>query len=201
MIYKFRVVSDEVELFARNIEINAESTFLQLHEAIQASVKFDSTQLASFYIGDKDWTRGQQITLLDMSDADDDTLLMSDVMLTDHIKKVNDNLVYVFDFFNDRAFYVTLAEIKKVDPKAHYPQSIGTIGEAPEQVAIGDFSADMLGADFDYAASTGEEFDLDEFNEHYGYGEDDEEGGEDEDMFGAGGGGSWDSIDDYQDKF
>ncbi len=201
MIYKFRVVSDEVELFARNIEINAESTFLQLHEAIQASVKFDSTQLASFYIGDKDWTRGQQITLLDMSDADDDTLLMSDVMLTDHIKKVNDNLVYVFDFFNDRAFYVTLAEIKKVDPKAHYPQSIGAIGEAPEQVAIGDFSADMLGADFDYAASTGEEFDLDEFNEHYGYGEDDEEGGEDEDMFGAGGGGSWDSIDDYQDKF
>lgn len=201
MIYKFRVVSDEVELFARNIEINAESTFLQLHEAIQASVKFDSTQLASFYIGDKDWTRGQQITLLDMSDADDDTLLMSDVMLTDHIKKVNDNLVYVFDFFNDRAFYVTLAEIKKVDPKAHYPQSIGAIGEAPKQVAIGDFSADMLGADFDYAASTGEEFDLDEFNEHYGYGEDDEEGGEDEDMFGAGGGGSWDSIDDYQDKF
>lgn len=201
MIYKFRVVSDEVELFARNIEIDAESTFLQLHEAIQASVKFDSTQLASFYIGDKDWTRGQQITLLDMSDADEDIKLMSDTVLKDFVKKANDNLVYVFDFFNDRAFYVTLAEIKKADPKAVYPFSTGAIGEAPEQVAIGDFSADMLGADFDYAASTGEEFDLDEFNEHYGYGEDDEEGGEDEDMFGAGGGGSWDNIDDYQDRF
>lgn len=200
MIYKFRVVSDEVELFARNIEIEESCTFLQLHEAIQASVKFDSSQLASFYIGDKDWTRGLQITLLDMSDADEATLLMSDAVLNEHVKKVNDNLVYVFDFFNDRAFYVTLAEIKKLDPKASYPQSTGAIGEAPEQVAIGDFSADLLGADFDYADSTGEEFDLDEFNEHYGYGEDDEEGGEGEDMFGSGGG-NWESIDDYQDRF
>jgi len=198
MIYKLRVVSDEIELFARNIEIDATSSFLQLHEAIQASVKYDSTQLASFYIGDKDWTRGQQITLLDMSDSEDDTLLMSDETLSDHLKKANDNLVYVFDFFNDRAFYVTLADIKENDPKATYPFSSGAIGEAPEQVAIGDFSVDF--ADLDYEDSTGEEFDLDEFNEHHGFG-DDEEGGEDEDMFGGGGGGSWDSIDDYQDKF
>lgn len=200
MIYKFRVVSDEIELFARTIEIESSNTFLQLHEAIQTSVKFDSTQLASFYIGDEDWSRGQQITLLDMADSEDDTLLMSEVCLQDHIKKAHDNLVYVFDFFNDRAFYVTLVEIKKQDKDASYPFSTGAIGEAPEQVAIGDFGAEF-GADFDYADSTGEEFDLDEFNEHYGYGEDGEEDGE-EDMFGGGGGGeSWDNIDDYQDKF
>ena len=40
MIYKFRLLSDEVDNFRRDIEIDSEATFLELHNAILESVKY-----------------------------------------------------------------------------------------------------------------------------------------------------------------
>ena len=50
MVYKFRIVSDEVDNFRREIEIDADSTFLALRNAICDSVGYDKNQMSSFFI-------------------------------------------------------------------------------------------------------------------------------------------------------
>ena len=63
MIYKFRIVSDEVDNFRREIQIDAESTFLDFKNAICESVGFDKNQMSSFFICDNSWEKEKEITM------------------------------------------------------------------------------------------------------------------------------------------
>ena len=54
MIFNFRIVSDEVENFRREIKIDANSTFLDLRNAIYDSVGYDKNQMCSFFLCDGD---------------------------------------------------------------------------------------------------------------------------------------------------
>ncbi len=79
MVYNFRIVSDEVENFKREIKIDADATFLDLKNAICDSVDFDKTQLSSFFICDSNWEKRQEVTLEDMdTTSDQDVYLMED---------------------------------------------------------------------------------------------------------------------------
>ena len=53
MIYKFRIVSDEVDNFKREIAIDADDTFLRLRNAILDSVGYTKDQMDSFFICDE----------------------------------------------------------------------------------------------------------------------------------------------------
>ena len=44
MVYKFRLVSDEVDNFKREIDIDADATFMQLRNVICESVGYDKTR-------------------------------------------------------------------------------------------------------------------------------------------------------------
>ena len=50
MVYKFRLLSDEVEDFRRDIEIDSDATFMELHEAILKSAGYPDDQMTSFFI-------------------------------------------------------------------------------------------------------------------------------------------------------
>ncbi len=50
MIYKFRLVSDEVDNFKREIAIDADDTFLTFRNAICEAVGYDRGQMNSFFI-------------------------------------------------------------------------------------------------------------------------------------------------------
>ncbi|MDR0940754.1 MAG: plasmid pRiA4b ORF-3 family protein, partial [Bacteroidales bacterium] len=113
MMYKLRIISDENELFVRTIEISETDTFLSLHNAIQQACDYDESQMASFFISNDDWDKLQEITLMDMCDEETKTLAMDSTILNEHIKQVDDKLIYVFDFFADRAMVITLTDIVK----------------------------------------------------------------------------------------
>ena len=66
MIYKFRIVSDEVDNFKRVIAIDADDTFESLRNAILESVDYTKDQMDSFFICDEDWSKRTEITLADM---------------------------------------------------------------------------------------------------------------------------------------
>ena len=86
MIYNFRIVSDEVDNFKREIQIDADATFLDLRNAICDSVGYDKTQFSSFFMCDEGWEREQEICLEDMgSDSSQDVYLMEDTPLSDFI--------------------------------------------------------------------------------------------------------------------
>jgi hypothetical protein len=150
MIYRFRLISDENDQFLRVIEIEENDTFLSLHQVILSAVEYDDNQMTSFFVSNKEWEKGTQITLVDMGDDDsDEKLLMDEVKINEHIKSEEDTLMYVYDFIGDKAFYLFLAEIKEEESGIIYPLCTNSMGEAPEQIIYDDEDVkDFLGDDY-----------------------------------------------------
>lgn len=179
MIYKFCIVSDEVDNFKLEIAIDSDDTFLRLRNAILDSIGYTKDQLDSFFICDDDWSKRQEITLAEMdTDSDEDTWLMEDTLLSDFIEEEGQKLIYVFDYLTDRCFFM---EMKEMQPgKSLFdPLCQRKVGKAPKQVidieemnenlakkAATSASLDDLDEDFYGDESFNEdEFDLDGFDD------------------------------------
>ena len=64
MIYRFTIISDEVDDFVREIQIDPEATFYDFHEAILKSVGYANDQMTSFFICDDDWEKEKEENLV-----------------------------------------------------------------------------------------------------------------------------------------
>lgn len=178
MVYKFRLVSDEVDNFKREIDIDADATFLDLRNAICDSVGYDKGQMNSFFLCDDGWEKGREITLEDMgSDSSEDVYLMEDTILSDFIEDEGQRLIFVFDYLTDRAFFI---EMKKSTPGRSLKDPVCTLSMGtppPESVDLNDFEAKIdakataaASADIDeefYGSSeyNDDEFDVEGFDE------------------------------------
>jgi hypothetical protein len=165
-IFKFRVIVDTENDVFRDIEIETDATFEELHRAILDGFDFEEGEMASFYMSNESWEKGLEIPLMDMGDA----MSMLNTKLSDMLSKPSEKVLYVYDFLRMWIFYVELVEVKKDKPSTIYPRVALAYGEAPSQDSK---EMDLFGS----------EFSEDEFNEFHGNsseGDDDEE----EDMFG-----------------
>ena len=113
MVYKFRIISDEVDDFLREIKIDSEASFYDLHEAILKSTGYKDDQMTSFFICDDDWEKETEITLEDMGtgSSEEDTYVMNDTLLNELLEDEKQKLIYVFDPLAERVFFIELAEI------------------------------------------------------------------------------------------
>ncbi len=168
MIFNFRLVSDEVDNFKREIKIDADYTFLDLKNAICDAVGYDKNQLCSFFLCDDRWEKEKEITLEDMgTSSDEDVWLMEDTILSDYIEDEGQRLIFMFDYMTERSFFI---EMKEMIPhkKLKDPLCTLSLGKAPVQLMdINEFEAKV---DAKLAAATVDDIDeefygSDEFNE------------------------------------
>ncbi|MCQ2194664.1 MAG: hypothetical protein MJZ28_06890 [Paludibacteraceae bacterium] len=134
MIYKFILLSDEVDNFMREIQIDSEATFMELHDAILDSVKYGKDQITSFFVCDDSWEKEQEITQIEMDTSSEyDNYVMDDTKLEELISDEGQKVLFVFDMMNERSFFMELREVKTgVDlPVAKCTASKGT---APKQI-------------------------------------------------------------------
>ncbi len=144
MIYKFCIVSDEVDNFKLEIAIDSDDTFLRLRNVILDSIGYTKDQLDSFYICDDDWSKRKEITLAEMdTDSDEDMWLMEDTLLSDLIEDEGQKLIYVFDYITDRCFFM---EMKELQPgkSLRDPLCQRKVGAAPKQFVDIDEMNDAL---------------------------------------------------------
>lgn len=141
MIFKFRIVSDEVANFKREIDIDATSTFLDLKNAICDCVGYDKNQMSSFFICNDDWEKTREITLEDMDvDSDQDVWLMDECVLSDNLDDEGQKLLFDFDYMTDRNLYMELREIV-TGRVLKDPVCTLSLGQAPPQfVDIEEFT-------------------------------------------------------------
>lgn len=133
MIYKFRLLSDEAENFRRDIEIDSEASFHELHKAILDAVEYPDDQMTSFFICNNNWIKEVEITLEDMgSRSDEDNYVMSETIIGDLIEEEKQRLVYVFDPLGDRVFYMELSKIE-FGQDLDAPRCVKSVGEPPVQ--------------------------------------------------------------------
>ena len=133
MVFRFLILSDEVEDFKREIQIDADATFFDLHNAILASVNYKEGEMSSFFICDDNWEKEQEITLVEMdTSSDEDSYIMEASTLNDFLEDERQKLMYVFDYLTERAFFMELREI--ITGKS-LPQAVCTKpeGEPPAQ--------------------------------------------------------------------
>lgn len=112
MIFKFSLVSDEVADFRREIQIDGDDTFFELHKAIMECTGYEDTEVTAFYLCDDWWKRKQEITSIEMdTDSDVDCFVMEDETLSDWLDEEKQKLMFVFDYKGDRGFYMVLSEM------------------------------------------------------------------------------------------
>lgn len=134
MVYRFRIVSDEVENFRREIEIDADSTFLALRNAICESTGYDKGMPSSFFVCDDGWERDVQISLEEVeSDSSEDVYLMEDSVLSDFVEDEGQRLLFAFDY--DAPERVLYMELKETEPgrTIYDPLCSVSRGKAPAQ--------------------------------------------------------------------
>lgn len=137
MVYKFVVLSDEDESFVREFEFLDTHTLFDFHHLIQDELEFDKSQMASFFLATDNWEKEEEFTLFDMGTG---SSTMETAVLEEIIFKKNQKLLYVFDFFNERALFVEYTgEIKELQGR-EYPLCTNSKGLPPKQVIFGGTS-------------------------------------------------------------
>lgn len=113
MIYKFRIISSESEDFIREVAINSDSTFHDLHMFLVDELNYDSSQMTSFFLTDQNWHKETEVTLIDMTDGlDTEIKVMDKINLGQLITEKKQRLLYVFDQFAERSLFLELFEFK-----------------------------------------------------------------------------------------
>ena len=166
MVYRFTIISDEVDNFRREIQIDSDATFLDLHNAILKSAGYPNDQMTSFFICDDNWEKETEITLEDMGTSSDmDSWIMEETPLSELLEDEKQHMLYVFDPLADRAFFIELSEIitgKSLD------EAICTksVGDAPQHVLDFDqlMATQVAATDLDDSFGDDEDFDLDEID-------------------------------------
>ena len=137
MIYLFRIISDENPIFFRDLVADSSDTFLKFHHTLQKDLGYDPTQLASFFLTNHQWEKQQEITLIDMMpDPGISTFTMDQTTLGEHLQDLNQRMIYVFDFFSDRAFFIELIETSDETSPKETPFIGHSKGDPPPQLAL-----------------------------------------------------------------
>lgn len=148
-IIKYKV-SDENE-FVREIELKDDSTFLDLHTAIQKACKYDPSLITMFYITDENWEVSdepeKEILLERMDDKTQaDCLLMEDTPLNFVKPAKGMKYLYMYDLLSENCFFVEIIEIRNYtakDEKTKFPKCTRAEGIPPQQITLDDINEDF----------------------------------------------------------
>ena len=140
-IYTFRAISQEEEDFVLELELRSNQTFHDFHKSIQKELKYDGQQMASFYLTNYKWEKEKEVTLFEMFSEKGNgngLLTMDSTLLEDYLNIEKSRLLYIHDFFFDRAFNIELISIDKPNGSLQYPKCKRLEGKVPEQIMMQD---------------------------------------------------------------
>ncbi|MBO5661150.1 MAG: hypothetical protein J6R93_01565 [Tidjanibacter sp.] len=141
MIFKFRMLSDESDVFVRDYEVRYDMNLLEFNDFICDDLGYDNSGMTSFFLSDRQWLKLREFTLMDMGDgmggydADDSDrpLPMEQVLLGQLVRDNYDRLIWLFDMFGDRAYYLEMIEAKHAEEGVEYPRTLFAHGEPADQ--------------------------------------------------------------------
>lgn len=165
MIYRFTIISDEVDDFVREIQIDPEASFYDFHEAILKSVGYANDQMTSFFICDDEWEKETEITLEEMDNSSDtDNWVMRETKLNELIEDEKQKLIYIFDNMTERCFFIELSEII-TGKEQKTPECTRKEGLPPEQTVDFEEATTAAGSlDMDENFYGDQDYDLDDFD-------------------------------------
>lgn len=132
MVLQFRMLSDENDNFVRDYEVMYDMSLFDFHKFILESLGYDDC-MASFFTADDRWEKLHEFTAVDMGGDSESTSTMEETTLGQIIHNHRDRLIYLFDMFADRAFYIELTGAKEAEKGFEYPRVAFENAPAPDQ--------------------------------------------------------------------
>ena len=111
-VLKLRIVADTEEDIFADVLLDTSCQLLSLHQFILDLFKLDQLEMASFYLSNDEWDKGEEITLFDMSLEEDEFSPMSmESTSIFQIHEKTNKILYVHDFLNMNIFYVEILDL------------------------------------------------------------------------------------------
>lgn len=148
MVFRFRMLSDENDRFVRDYEVMYDMTLLEFHEFLLQTLEYEPC-MASFFTADDRWEKRREFTLMEMGGGEAGPESMDSVTLGQIIHNRRDRLIYLFDLFGDRAYYLELTGACEADAGASYPREIYAQAEVPDQYDPSKTLVEEEGSAFD----------------------------------------------------
>lgn len=162
VIFKFRMLSDENDHFVRDYEVPSNMTLLAFHDFLRECLEYEEG-MVSFYSADDRWEKLREFTLMDMGDGGDEgPEAMDNVTLGQIIHHLRDRLIYLFDLFAERAYYLELTGAYEADGAGHYPREIYAAADVPDQYDPSKTAVEEDGSIFDDMMSDFDDFEGDD---------------------------------------
>lgn len=138
MIFKFRMLSDESDDFVRDYEVPYDMNLADFHAYVRDSIGYSPAEMASIFASDTEWNKLREFTSVDMgledeTGSDDIPLPMERVDLGQIVREKFGRLIYVFDIFAERQFFIELIESKFAEEGVEYPRIAAAAGDPPAQ--------------------------------------------------------------------
>ncbi len=164
-VIAFRMISNEDPAFIRDYSVPARQNFLVFHHLIQENLDYDKDQIASFFICNDSWEKLTEITLFEvMDETHTEILVMEAVKLDDLIREPGQKLLYMYDVFSERVFFMEVMEIIESEENGS-PKVLHEQGEPPQQIVL-DPSDDLTyPGDYFPDEDAGSPEDEDDFNQ------------------------------------
>lgn len=148
LIYKFKISFEDYDDFSRELQIRADQTFEDFHQAILGNLGLDPGMMASFFICDHRFRKKSEIQLVetpsgDIKKADEPTegpenlnkaLLLRESELKDLIDDPHQRLIFLYDYKNRWTFYIELVKILPEDISKNYPLFSKATGAVPNEL-------------------------------------------------------------------
>ncbi len=112
MTLKLTLFSQEKDDFVREILIDSDARFSELHQLILNDCNYKEHNMQSFLICDEDWRVRQRVCLQESEEVsyDMDINLMDETRIGDFLEDEGQRLAYVFDPDDKRFFLMELTE-------------------------------------------------------------------------------------------
>ena len=142
-MYKIRVILDTKEDVIRTLLVDENISLENLHTTIAEAFGFEGFEMASFFRTDEEWNQGEEIPLISMAEAGEETTMQNSV-LREIMPFEKSKLIYVYDFLNLWTFYVDVVEISS-EARDDLPKTILSVGKIPEKAPEKEFVAEKFG--------------------------------------------------------
>lgn len=131
---KFRILLDssqKEEVFC-DILISLEDNFESLFNAIVEAYSFKGDQMASFYVSNENWDKGEEISLMDVNFGDgSEQKIMSTTSIGSCLQEQNQKFILVYDFLKMWIFLIECIGVQQEAPKK--PELLLSIGSKPQE--------------------------------------------------------------------
>jgi hypothetical protein len=122
-------------------------------------------EMASFYVSDDQWNQGEEIAMMDMSEAGAQVKMMGTTIINELIHEASTRLIYLYDFMNMWTFYVELGEIVEEAQGTDYPNLMFVHGQIPDEAPEKVFEAEGDDEDDDDYNEFEDDVDADDYSD------------------------------------